>query len=387
MSITFMENFTFDGARNADGSSVVPNLNDAKNIMKRRGGDFYNGGQTLWNSATFATETEMAGLDLHSFLRMNAYYYAGSGSTRDLLGVPVNWANGVYFSMRLRINGGPANTMRYFVCSTDPSTLAGTRDLFNVWDNGAQWYIFTGYQSSFSGLIPFAYNEWVTIEVFRDSAGKVTLWANDIIIKAPTYTNTLPGATSRYYPFLYFGPKRVGSYIESNLAYDVADIVVIDPTITPGPVYRLGSSARVARIPLATDAVAQWNIPAGGIATTQRDTIKPFRAIQSPLEMVDSTVIGARDQFTLGPVPKLKVDNTLVAGVQVERTSGNTGGSAHSISMEMDTGSGIKETSVLTIPAATSNVYGNEVLNRTPEGANWTLANLAATKVGFSVKS
>ena len=58
MSITFMENFTFDGARNADGSSVVPNLNDAKNIMKRRGGDFYNGGQTLWNSATFATETD-----------------------------------------------------------------------------------------------------------------------------------------------------------------------------------------------------------------------------------------------------------------------------------------------------------------------------------------
>lgn len=390
MSVTFMENFNFLGARNGDGTSAAATITDVKNIFKRRGGDFYNGGATLWNGGGPLTETEAAGLDTHNFLRMSAYYYQGNGNTQDLLGVPVNWANTFYLSMRIRITTPPggATGMRYFVCTSNPGVMGNIYDLFNIWDNNTNWVLMAGYAVNVSGTpIILPVNEWVSIEVYRDSAGKITLWANDVILKSPSYTHSILPVSNAYYPYVYFGPKRIGSFLQTTGIYDVADLHVVDPTITPGPVYRLGSSARVATVPLAADLQTQWSIPAGATTTTHRDTIKPYRATQSALEAVDSVTIGARDQFSLGAVPKLSADATLVGAVQIERMASNTGGATHSISMEMDAGGGIKETAAVTLSAASGFVYGSEVLQLNSDGAGWTLANVPTTKVGFSVKS
>lgn len=386
MSVTFMENFNFTGVRNGDGSTTAPSLADIRANFKRRGGDAYTADSGVLSAMGIGRETEAAGLDAHTFLTMVMNTYAGNGNQGTGLGVPVTWANGVYFGLRVRLPS-VANTMSYFYIGTAPTPVNNTLDLINFQYTAAGWIAYIGYYTSFSGSMSVPAGEWLTVEVFRDNAGKVSAWVNDILLRAPTYTSTLPGTNTGFLPYIYFGPKRMGAYTPGSASFDVSDLYVVDPTITPGPVYRLGSSARVATIPLTADVVAQWTLPAGAPATTHRDNIKPYRATQSPLEVVDSTVIGARDQFSLGAVPKLSSDATLVGAVQIERMASNTGGATHSISMEMDAGGGIKETTTVTLPAASGFVYGSEVLQRNSDGAGWTLANVPTTKVGFSVKS
>lgn len=386
MSVTFMENFNFTGVRNADGSTTAPSMADIRANFKRRGGDAFTADSGILSGMAVGSETEAAGLDAHTFLTMTMNTYAGLGSASTGLGVPVTWENGVYFGFRLRLPVS-ANGVSYFYAATAPTPVGSTLDLINFRYSASVWYVHIGNNTTFSGSMIVPAGEWITVEVFRDSAGKVSAWINDTLLRAPTYTSTLPATNSVYRPFIYFGPKRMGEYTQGSVSFDVSDMYAVDPTITPGPVYRLGSSVRVATVPLTADVIAQWSLPAGAPATTHGENIQPYRATQSPLEVVDSTVIGARDQFSLGAVPKLSSDAALVGAIQVERMASNTGGAAHVISMEMDAGGGVKETAAVTVPAAAGFVYGNEVLQLNPDGAGWTLANVPTTKVGFSVKS
>ncbi|WP_324271087.1 hypothetical protein SOP91_00055 (plasmid) [Enterobacter hormaechei] len=386
MSLTFMENFNFTGVRASDGTTVAPALADIRANFKRRGGDTITTDQGLVSAMAVNSETEAAGLDPHTYLTFSVNTYAGSGNTMGGFGVPVTWTNGVYFGFRIRLPV-TANTMMGFGVSTTPATLYNVYDLLNIQWTGAGWQAFIGYNNSFSGAMTLPSGEWITIEVYRDTAGKVSVWVNDLLMRAPSYTCGLPPTSSAYYPYLYVGPKRNGTYTPGGGSFDFGDMYVVDPTISPGPVYRLGSSMRVATLPLVSDVLTEWTLPAGAPAATHRENIKPYRATQSALEVVDSVTIGARDQFALGAVPKLSSDAALVAAVQVERMASNTGGAAHAISMEMDAGSGITETSVITLPAASGFVYGNEVFQQNSDGAGWTLANVPTTKVGFSVKS
>lgn len=386
MSVTFMENFNFTGVRNADGTTTAPSLADIRANFKRRGGDTFTADGGVLSAMAIGTETEAAGLDPHTFLTMVMNTYAGNGNMGTGLGVPVTWANGVYFGLRVRLPS-VANTMSYFYIGTAPSPVNNTLDLINFQWTGSAWQAFIGYNTSFSGAMIVPSDEWITVEVFRDSAGKVSAWVNDILLRAPTYTSTLPGANTGYLPYIYFGPKRIGAYTPGSVTFNVSDVYAVDPTITPGPVYRLGSSMRVATVPLTADVLAQWTLPAGGTASTHYGTIRTYRATQSDLEVVSSVTLGARDQFSLGAVPKLSADAALVGAVQIERMASNTGGATHSIAMEMDAGGGIKETTAVNLPAASGYVYGSEVFQRNSDGAGWTLANVPTTKVGFSVKS
>ncbi|ENL9127518.1 hypothetical protein AB6J89_004725 [Salmonella enterica] len=344
------------------------------------------GNTAIWTNSAIRTQVENG--VTRTFLGMLNNYYNGSGVAFDAIGLPLtNNTNPFYLSFRLRFpyTAALSNVIEFGV-DTQNSYSVGANRLLRVFNNGSQLMIYpgSGTSSSLNGAyIQLPFNQWTTIEVFRAADGKVTVWVDDFLLRgAPTFTNFAPNAAN---PRVWLGPYRSGGYVPSQPEWQISDVILVDAAL-PGLQYRVGSTGRVDAVPYTADITAEWAPPAG-VTAAHNTLMTEFKATPDPNKILTGVTPGQRETYQMGAVPKSRADNDVVLAVGVERRANNAGGAAHTFASEIDVGAGNVEVDSVTLPAGTGYQYMPKFMDKKPDGSNWTMADVAAMKSGFVVKS
>lgn len=372
MAIIVAENFNFADTTHAD----------IKNSLLARG-YVLTTDQTMWSNSSILTQVENG--VTRPFLSIAANYYAGNGSTFNAIGLPLtNNTNPFYLSFRLRLaNTSPAGMVEFGV-DTAGSVSLGTNRLLRVLPSGGQLAVYPGSGTSASDggkylLVP--YNQWVMLEIYRAADGKVKVWVDDmLLLGASTFTNAAPSAAN---PRVYLGPFRNGSYTPGTWPWQISDVVLVDAAL-PGLQYRVGSTGRVESVPYIADVTAEWTPPAG-VTDPHNTLMTSWKSVPDTTKILTGTVAGQRDKYRVGAVPKSRTDNDVVLSVGLELRANNAGGAAHTFASEIDLGAGNVEVDSVTLAAGYQ--YIPKFMDKKPDGSNWTMADVAAMKSGFVVKS
>lgn len=374
MAIIVAENFNFADTTHAD----------IKNSLLARG-YVLTTDQTMWSNSAILTQVENG--VTRPFLSIAANYYAGNGSTFNAIGLPLtNNTNPFYLSFRLRLaNTSPAGMVEFGV-DTQGSVTLGANRLLRVLPSGGQLAVYPGSGSSASDggkylLVP--YNQWVMLEIYRAADGKVKVWVDDmLLLGASTFVNSAPAAAN---PRVYLGPHRNGSYTTGTWPWQISDVVLVDAAL-PGQQNRVGSTGRVESVPYTADVTAEWAPPAG-VTDPHNKLMTSWKSVPDTTKILTGTVAGQRDKYQVGAVPKSRTDNDVVLSVGLERRANNAGGAAHTFASEIDVGAGNVEVDSVTLAAGAGYQYIPKFMDKKPDGSNWTMADVAAMKSGFVVKS
>lgn len=341
--------------------------------------------RTMWSNTAITTQVENG--VTRPFLNMSMNYYAGNGNTFNGFGLPLtNNTNPFYLSFRLRLAANSASGMVEFGVDTQGSVNVGTNRLLRVLPSSGQMAVYPGSGSSASDggkflLMPF--NKWVTLEIYRAADGKIKVWVDDmLLLGASTFTNASPLAGN---PRVYLGAFRNGSYIQGTYLWQISDVVLVDAAL-PGLQYRVGSTGRVEAVPYTADVTAEWAPPAG-VTDPHNTLMSSWVATPDATKILTGTAAGQREKYQVGAVPKSRADNDVVLAVGIERRANNAGGAAHTFASEIDVGAGNVEVDNVTLPAGAGYQYIPKFMDKKPDGSNWTMADVAAMKSGFVVKS
>lgn len=374
MAIILAENFNFADTGHAN----------IQNSLVARGYVF-TPERTMWNNTAILTQVENG--VTRPFLNMSMNYYAGSGNTFNGFGLPLtNNANPFYLSFRLRLAATSAVGMVEFGVDTQGSVNLGTNRLLRVLPSGGQLAVYPGSRTSSSDgdkylLMPM--NQWVTLEIYRAADGKIKVWVDDmLLLGASTFTNTAPVAAN---PRVYLGAFRNGSYTPGTWQWQISDVVLVDAAL-PGQQYRVGSTGRVEAVPYTADVTAEWAPPAG-VTDPHNTLMNSWSAVPDTTKILTGTVAGQREKYQVGAVPKSRADNDVVLAVGMERRANNAGGAAHTFASEIDLGAGNVEVDSVTLAAGAGYQHIPKFMDKKPDGSNWTMADVAAMKSGFVVKS
>jgi len=374
MAIIVAENFNF-----ADTAFA-----DIKNAILARGYSFTSD-MTIWSAGSIGTQVENG--VTRTFLNASANYYASSGNTFNAMGLPLtNNTNPFYLSFRLKLNHNTASNMVEFGVDTQGTAGLGANRLMRVFNTGGQLQVFPGSGTSSSEggkYIVMPYNQWVMIEVFRAADGKVKLWVDDMLLfGASNFVNQAPAAAN---PRVFLGPYRNGNYIQGTYTWQISDVVLVDAAL-PGQQYRVGSTGRVEAVPYSADVLAQW-VPPAGVTDPHNTLMTSWKATPDPTKILTGNVAGQRDKYQVGAVPKSRADNDVILAMGLERRVNNAGGAAHTFASEIDLGAGNVEVDNVTLPAGAGYQYLPKFMEKKPDGSNWSMADVAAMKSGFVVKS
>lgn len=344
------------------------------------------GSSTVWNNTAIGTQVENG--VTRTFLRMLCNYYQGSGNVLDAIGLPLtNNSNPFYLTFRLKFASDSAiSNLIEFGVDTANSSAIGANRLMRVFNNGSQLQIYpgSGTSSSLGGAyIVMPFNQWVTIDIFRAADGKVTVWVDDFLLRgAENFINTAPVATN---PRVWLGTYRNGSFINRGAEWQVSDVILVDGAL-PGLQYRVGSTGRVDSVPYTADVIAEWAPPAG-VTAAHNALMSEFNATPDLNKILTGITPGQREKYQLGAVPKPRADNDVLLGIGLERRANNAGGAAHIFASEIDVGAGNVEIENVTLPAGAGYQYLPKFMEKKPDGSDWTMADVAAMKSGFVVKS
>lgn len=311
---------------------------------------------------------------------------AMQANTFDAMKVPIPASKAFYFSARIKwyANVGSIDSSLRFYISTS-GTFTGANTAGNAFlgitpvTGGFMAYAFN------SGANPgkfFATADWVTVEVLRRADGSARVWVNDVLLYVAGATVNAPADN-----FIYFGRAQNGGGSGGNFSYgwEYMDVVVVDPA-TPGLQNRPGSKSRVLSVPFVSDVSAQW-VPPAGVTTSHYQLMADYPAAIDTSRILTGDEVGKRDLYQAGAVPVVVPGADKVLSVQIEQRAANAGGTQHSFATEVDVGSGIVEVAQNTLAGGTSFGYRPVFLDKKPDGSNWTAADVAAMKAGFSVKS
>lgn len=344
------------------------------------------GSSLIWTNTSIGTQVENG--VTRTFLQMICNYYPGNGNALDAIGMPLtNNSNPFYLTFRLKFPYTSAvNSMIEFGVATANSSSLSANRLMRVFNTGTQLRIYPGSGSSSSlggAYIVMPFNEWVTIDIFRAADGKVTLWVDDFLLRgAANFTNTAPDAEN---PRVWLGPYRNGTYTNTAAKWLVSDVILVDGAL-PGLQYRVGSTGRVDSVPYTADVTAEWAPPAG-VTAAHNTLMSEFKATPDLNKILTGITPGQREKYQLGAVPKPRADNDVLLGIGLERRANNTGGAAHIFASEIDVGAGNVEIENVTLPAGAGYQYLPKFMEKKPDGSDWTMADVAAMKSGFVVKS
>lgn len=342
--------------------------------------------RVVWNNAAIRKQDEN-GVS-RTFLDMICNYYAGNGVTFDWLGFPLtNNANPFYLSFRLRFPHTSAlSSLVEFGVDTQGSAALGANRLMRVNNTGTELRIYPGSGTSSSDggkYIVMPFNQWVSIEIFRAADGKIRLWVDDmLLLGASTFVNTAPPVAN---PRVFMGPFRTQTYIQTGPSWQISDVVIVDAAL-PGLQYRVGSTGRVEAVPYSADITAEWAPPAG-VTDPHNTLMTSWSATPDATKILTGSVAGQREKYQVGAVPKSRADNNVVLSVGIERRINNAGGAAHTFASEIDVGAGNVELESVTLPASSGYQYVPKFMDKKPDGTNWSMADVAALKSGFVVKS
>lgn len=304
----------------------------------------------------------------------------------DAIKVPIPASKAFYFSARIKwyANVGSVDgSLRFYIATS--GTFAGANTAGNA---------FLGITPVTGGFMAYAFNngsnpgkffataEWVTVEVLRRADGSARVWVNDVLLYVANATMNAPADN-----FVYFGRAQSGGGSGGNFSYgwDYMDVVVVDPA-TPGLQNRPGSKSRVLSVPFVSDVTAQW-VPPAGVTTSHYQLMADYPAAVDTSRILTGDEVGKRDQYQAGAVPVVVTGANKVLSVQIEQRAANPGGTQHSFATEVDVGTGIQEVAQNVLSGGTAFGYRPVFLDKKPDGSNWTTADVAAMKAGFSVKS
>lgn len=298
------------------------------------------------------------------------------------IGIPIPSSKVFYFSTRVRwtrTDIPDAGLRLYFSIGTAFNAPASSFYAFAM-PVGGKWTVYAGGGNAGPGYT-FGY-DWVTIEIARKADGTIRVWANDLLLYTAGLSVTTPAAN-----FLYMGWAQSGGSSGGSIFYgwEFADTVVVDPA-TPGLQNRPGSASRVLSVPFTADVTAQWSLPAG-VTGPHYPFMADYPAAVDPNRVLTGDTVGQREQYQAGAVPVAVPGANKVLSLQIEQRPSNLGGSPHTFATELDAGAGIVEVAQNQLAGASGFVYRPVFLDKKPDGSNWTAADVAALKAGFSIKS
>lgn len=335
-------------------------------------------------SNTLAIVSEVENSVTRKKLRVSRNMLANS---YDALKVPIPASKAFYFSVRIRyyanVGGSPDSSMRFYISTI--GTFAGANAANNIFLAASPavggWNVYAFGNAAYSSrFIPTA--EWATIEVLRKADGSARVWVNDVLLFVAGATVNPPADN-----YVYFGRAQSGGGSGGNFSYgwDYMDVVVVDPA-TPGLQNRPGSKGRVLSVPFVSDVAAQW-IPPAGVTASHYSLMADYPDAVDTSRILTGDTVGQRDQYQASAIPVVVPGADKVLSVQIEQRAANPGGAQHSFATEVDTGSGPVEVARNELSGGTAFSYRPIFLDKKPDGSNWTAADVAAMKAGFSVKS
>ena len=374
MAILLAENFNY----------VDTAFADIKTALQSRGYTFTTD-MSIWNAGAIMTQVENG--VTRTFLDTSSNYYASNGNTFNAIGLPLtNNTNPFYLSFRLRLAHTSAASMVEFGVDTQGSASLGANRLLRVQPSGTNLLITPGPSTTNSDggrsiLVPM--NQWAMIEVFRAADGKVRVWVDDmLLLGASNYVSTAPVAAN---PRVYLGPYRNGSYIQGQYHWQISDMVLVDATLA-GLQYRIGSTGRVESVPYTADIAAEWTPPAG-VTDPHNALMSTWKGAVDTTKILTGSAVGQREKYQMGAVPKSRADNDVILALGIERRVNNAGGATHAFASEIDLGAGNVEVDNATLTAGAGYQYLPKFMEKKPDGTNWSMADVAAMKSGFVVKS
>lgn len=374
MGIILAENFNIAETTHANIRTALA----AKNITPLAA-------PVMWFNSVIATQTENG--VTRPYFRFQTNYYNGSGPAFDSIGLPLtNSTNPFYLSFRIRFPQTTAlSTLVQFSVRTQNIVGANNVGLVHFENTGSQINIYPGYgaATSANGFIQLPFDTWVMVEVYRGADGKVKVWVNDLLLPGlSTYVSTAPLAAD---PRVYLGPYRPNTYIQTMPTWDISDVVLVDAATT-GLQNRVGSSGRVETVPYTADVAANWTPPAG-VTAAHNTLMTSWNAVPDTAKILTGNAVGQRDTYQMGAVPKSRADNNILLAVGLERRASNGGAASHSYASELDLGAGNVEVDNVTLAAGAGYAYNPKFMEKKPDGTNWSMADVAAMKSGFVVKS
>lgn len=306
----------------------------------------------------------------------------------DAIKIPIPSSKEFYFSTRVAYydsgNNGIADAgLRLYIATSGTFSDAGSNGRlfgFAMPANGA-WTFYTANTNSGNSR-NFGVFERIKVEVYRKADGTTKVWVNDFPLINASLTTTAPADN-----YIYIGRAQSSqsSGGNSNWGWDYMDTVVVDPS-TPGLKYRPGAAARVVSVPMTADVQANW-LPPTGVTTPHYSLMADYPAAVDTNKILTGDTVGQRDQYQAGAVPVVVPGANKVLSVQLEQRSANPGAALHTYATEIDTGTGITEVAQNQIAAGGVFVYRPVFIDKKPDGTNWTAADVAALKAGFSLKS
>lgn len=309
----------------------------------------------------------------HSIVGNGPIYYIG-------LPFPTNGEGYLSFRMRVTSNGNNRQNIQRIALTRSSTSTIPLNSLFWKASTGSIGPTTNGTGTGgFVNSLPFAFDTWYTIEVYRSSTGAYRIWVDDFLIQPAPGTTVLAPATAGflYLAFGYENPVLPPPAIIT----DIADFVAVD-TIGDGLKYRPGKTARVLPVSASSDVISEWT---GGDGSPHFSQLANFTSVIAADGYITAGEVGKREQYQQsGIVPGFGQE---VLTVGAEHFVNSVGGAVHTLTAEMDTGSGIQPVSDLLMAPGAGYVYRPVYLAKKPDGTNWTYADVAAVKSGFSIKS
>lgn len=321
------------------------------------------------------------GITRYCFRHGMSMSYYGYGTYYPVK-IPIPASKEFYFSCRLRY---PYTTRQS--ASTTFAITTGSRNAANImveiYPNGTTGW--TAYPKGALGntgnpTYSFGHNQWVTVEVLRKADGTLRVWVEDILLYVAGATVTAPTDN-----FIYLGVSNgaASGDILDSVAFQFADVVVVDPN-TAGLQNRPGSTSRVLSAPASADVLAQWTA-IGGATGPHNQLMKDFPATVDTTRVLQGDTAGQREQYSLSALPAGFGQQILTLGI--EQRANNPGGSPHTFTTEVDTGSGPTGVADNTLAGGSGFQYRPVFIANKPNGSPWSASDIATLKVGFSVKS
>lgn len=300
------------------------------------------------------------------------------------IGIPIPASKAFYLSFRLRSQDLIRNVdLRFHVVTNTAIASINSYAIAYATTVGAggKWRLQPGGTDTGEGKI-FDLNTWVTVEVLRDATGTTRVWLDDILLYKPGVVPTAPAAN-----FVYIGWLVTGTNISkgANSYWDISDVVVVDPA-TPGLQNRPGSKSRVVPVPFVSDVSAQWDAPAG-VTAPHYSLMADYPAAVDTAKVLTGETVGDREQYQAAALPQVVTGADQVLSVQIEQRAANAGGVPHAFATEVNVGSGNVEVAQNQLAGLEAFSYRPVYLDKKPDGTNWTAADVAAMKAGFTIKS
>jgi hypothetical protein len=313
-------------------------------------------------------------------LQINHLIDANQG--RYMIGLPFPTSGAGYLSFKMRtVNNGNSRQLIQRV-SLNMGTGAANVSNNVLWEmtNNKIGTTASGQEVGAQvNTLPYNFDTDYKVEAYRSATGDYRIWIDDFLILPTSGVSLIaPGVQGSLQ--LVFGTQNGVSPPPTITTY-IWDLVAVDPA-TAGLQYRPGRTARVLPVTATADVITEWT---GGDGTAHYSQLADFVAAPGATGYITANVVGKREQYQQGNI--LAGFGQQVLSVGFEHYVANAGAAAHTLTAELDTGSGIVSVADLLLPSGGAYQFAPVYQGKKPDNTNWTYADVAALKSGFSIKS